>query len=201
MTEANSSGRAAPKSRSIDVHVNLLSQRVADRARIVRVAKRKMLAIGLVVLASAASLPLIYAEASAATAEAVKAQKVAASVKTALTKARESAKLVEPRIQGREMLDNSRKFAHAFFDQLVNILNAPSDRVAIAGIRAEVLGGDLKISARADAEDFAAADEFLARARGDALPEDVGFNWTRRSDLLRVGGTSFELVKKVALAP
>lgn len=200
MTEVSSSGRAAPKIKSIDVQANLLSQRLADRERLWRASRRKLFAIGAVVTIAAGSLPSLYTSAAAASLKAAKAEKTAATVKGLLTKTREAAKVAEPKIQSFEMLQGSKKYARAFLAQVVATLNAPSDRVALSGLRAEVIGGDMKVSARADAEDYAAAEEFLAKARQGARPEDVGFNWTRRSDLLKLGGTSFELSRKVVLA-
>lgn len=199
MSEASSSGHAAPKIKSIDVHANLLSQRLFEREQLGRTIRRKLLAIFAALIAAGAVLPFLYTSALSAMTRASIAERENTKLKTELTKVREAAKLVQPRIQSRNLVAKCRGFAGAFLGQIIQLMNAPTGHVAMANLRADVVGGDLKLLVKADAEDFASAEDFLRRAREGGSPEDAGFTWTRRSDVLKNGGVSFELAKKATI--
>lgn len=199
LSEASSSGHAAHKIKSIDVHANLLSQRLAEREMLGRSVRRKLLAILVALGISSAILPFLYTRALAISTKAGIAEQENTKLKSELAKVREAAKLVQPRIKSHEMVAKCRTYASAFFGQVVRLMNAPSGQVALTSLRADVIGGDVKLLVKADAEDFASAEEFLRQARAGGSPEDAGFTWTRRSDVLKKGGVSFELAKKATI--
>jgi hypothetical protein len=199
MAEQSMSGHAAPRIRSINVRVNLLSQRVEERNRALSVARAKVIQVTSVFVTASVLLPWLINLAASASANAARWQRKASALRAEVSQLNEKAKLVKPRLEERDMIAGAKRHADAFMGQLVSVLNSAPPTMAISGMRVDILGGDVKVSVRADAEDYRSAEAFLDRAKAGAGPQDAGFTSTKRSDVLAKGGISFEFIKKVGL--
>jgi Tfp pilus assembly protein PilN len=199
VVEASSSGRAAPKIKSINVQANLLSQRLTERATLAKVATARVFALVAIVGVAGAVLPVLYGKVSAAQVRASTLEKQLASLKTDVAKAREQSQVALPKIQRIEILQRTMHYDLGFISHLLQVLGSASDDMVIRSIKGEVQGGEMTISAQAESESFEAAQAFLARARQGALAEHVSLNSTRKSDSLGTSGLSFELLKKVTV--
>lgn len=199
MLEANTSGRAAHKIKSINVHANLLSQRLAERSRLSKAALGKMVGLGVVIVLSSATLPLLYGAAMRTRAASAAAEAALASLKTEVAKAREASKLAAPRIMTREILSKTQRYGGQFLGQVLMVMASVSRGMVLKGLKAEVNGGEVTITAQAEAENFTAAQSFLDQARVGSAPGSAGFNSTRQSNLLGKAGLSFEFVKKASV--
>jgi hypothetical protein len=199
VTEASSPGRAAPKIKSINVHANLLSQRLEERERLRVAGNKKLLFVMAAVAATLMILPWMFGLSQAASKKAATLEKTLASLKGEVTKLRESSKLIEPQVQNLEMMSKSRANLSAFLAQAVATMKAVGPDMVVANFRCDVLGGDMTITIKADSEGYGAAERFLEKARLGVPPDKAGFTTTRRSDLLHKGGVSFEFVKKVVV--
>jgi hypothetical protein len=199
VVDANSSGRVAPRIKSIDVRANLLSQRLAERKTLYHASRSRLLMIAGILLSGGLLLPWLYQVQARATkaASAILAER--GKLQKEVTELQSLADEVEPKVRQAGMVSKCMTRSERFMNEFITVMNAISPEVALNNVKGEVLGGEVKLTARADAETFPAVKSYLQRAAQGANPKDTGVTSTKRSDALRKGGISFEFTKKVRI--
>jgi len=193
MVQANLHGRAQPKIKTIDVETNLLSERISERERLLDALTRRAI-IGILVLCFAIiALPTAYRvqaktteRAAAASIAATKAEKLLADKRAILTSA-------QPVVQETEMLSTVRTYSGNLLGQVGRFLNSSTDKMVFSNIRIDVLGGDLKLTGRADAESYAVARDFVARLAKLPNAKQVTLKKWRQNSDFGAAGVTFEV--------
>lgn len=91
----------------------------------------------------------------------------------------------------------TKKYSDAFMGQMVSLLNNASTSMALSSLKQDVLGGEVKQTGQADAENYYTANEFIQRNNDPTKNTNAVLVSTSRSDVLANDGVSFQFVKKV----
>lgn len=199
MVDASSSGRAAPKIKSIDVRANLLSQRLAERLKMFQAVRARLYLIAAIVLAGSLLLPWLYGIQARASQSAAGLIAERTKLQKTLDELQVKADQIEPELKRQQMIAKCVARSTVFIGEFIKVMNAVSPELAMNNLKGEVVGGELKLSTRADAETFAAVENYVRSASQGAAPKDAGITSTKRSDTLRKGGINFEFTKKVQI--
>ncbi len=193
MVQANSPGRAQPRIKTIDVEANLLAERIGERERLLDALSKRALAGFLVLGFALVALPAAYklqaktvvkeAEAHVA---ATTAEKLLADKKAILTSA-------QPVVQETEMLSRVRSYATNTLAGIGGILNSSSDKMVLALMKVEILGGEMKVSLRADAESYPVARDFVAKLAKLPKAKQVTLKSWRQNEEFGPNAVSFEV--------
>ncbi len=195
MVDVSSPGRAAPKVKSINVEANLLSERIAERERLLDTLSRKAVAALLVLVMAAITLPASYRLQSRMAAKAESVQQTEAALARDLGALKTELDSTKPMMQDNQMMGTSRTYSHNFMHQLISFLNASGSSMVFSSVKGEVLGGELKISASADAETYAAARDFVdTTGKTDRTKSSVLKLWRHNPDF-GPNGVTFEVEK------
>jgi type II secretory pathway pseudopilin PulG len=196
--DASSLGRVAPKTKSINVEANLLSERIAEHERVREGTAKSLIALLSVILLSAIVLPPLFRFEAAASQKAAAAdlrlQNLDREVQD-LQKQQDSAK---PAIADKKLSIDVRKNADVYLGQLMQFLNLTTPDMAVADLKTQIDSGRMLITVRAEAENYAAAREFVAKASKGA-EQDTALISTSRSATLSPEGVAFDLVKKITV--
>lgn len=196
MSTMTLSGRAAPDSeKRIDVDANLLGEWLSERALLYRGLRSRALGIlAIAVLGSWGVGALAQSKAALSKRAAPVAQRLKAvdADYAAITPDEgDSAAAIST------MLDATKKKGDAFVGQIITMMNSAPPTIALSSLKADILGGEEKLTGQADAETFYAANEFIQHNNAP----DKGMNATQlstsRSDVLAPGGVSFQFVKSM----
>lgn len=188
-------GRAETR-RTIDVEANLLTERLSEHSRLVRVAHRKLLVIGLSMFVAGALLPSIYGlRAACAKAVAIHEAKAGNLAKTLSTLQADHAMSV-PRIDEHELSRTMRLQATRLLGQLSLVLNSVPKNAACSSVKADVMAGEMTLVISADANGFEAMREFVLKASEGPNTTSAILVSTKRSEALGTGSVSFDFVKK-----
>ncbi|MFI5385433.1 MAG: hypothetical protein ACHQ50_04855 [Fimbriimonadales bacterium] len=193
------SGREAPNTKRIDVEANLLQEWLVER----RVMKREIqlrlaavagiFAVGLWCVASLREWNSSFKAKERPVAQRLKAVQ---NQYTAMIPA--STGISDAELQ--KMVDTARNHADALMGQVIALMNTASASMALASMKVDVLGGEVKVTGQADAENYYAANEFIQRNNDPSKGINATQVSTSRSDLLATDGVSFQFVKKVKVS-
>lgn len=193
MVQASSPGRAQHKSKTLDVEVNLLAERIQERERLLDALSKRAIA-GLLVLAFGAfSLPAAYRLQDRAAQKASQALEAAALVQRELAERQTILTSAKPAMQETQMLESVRGYSSNLLLQLSGFLNAATDKMALSTLKVEVIGGTMKVSGRADAESYAVARDFVAKlAKLPGTNQVTLKKWYQNPEFAR-NGVTFEV--------
>lgn len=163
MVDVSSPGRALHKTKSINVEANLLAERLGERGRLLDAMSRKafwgvgILVFALMVLPSAYRVQdRLSKKAASRAAEASVVMREVADKQAILDSAK-------PVVEDSKMLTDSRKFSDSLLRQLSVVLNASDSDMVFSAIKVEVIGGEMKLTGRADAKSYRIARDFVNR--------------------------------------
>lgn len=195
------SGRAAPDSeKRIDVDANLLGEWLSERSRLHRGFRSR--ALGILAIAIVGSWGVgALAQSKAAI------SKRAAPVAQRLKAVEADYAAIAPDSNGDSaaaistMLDETKKKGDAFVGQIIAMMNSAPPTIALSSLKADILGGEEKLTGQADAETFYAANEFIQHNNSPEKGMNATQISTSRSDVLAPGGVSFQFVKSMRVGP
>ena len=191
-------GSAAPKTRSINVGANLLSEWVCEQARLRREIGRALGLLAASVAVPAAVLPPLMRSASRTMATAAELRHGVADLDTALAVSEKARKAAQPSL----LVDAMRLRTQASLDRLdgeiLGVLRAGNARSALNDVRVEVQGGEAHFMVQALAEDEGATQAFV-RAADDPSAKVAAITTSRPSELLGPHGLSFVYEKRVGV--
>ncbi len=197
MNDASSHGHAPPRTKTINVEANLLGERLRERDKLRQALQRKALLTLAVTGAAAATLPTLLGYMSQASDKANQTQRLESNLQTQLSSLRSKGDKAQPRIADQEMMEKVKTNADIIVGQATLVMNCASPQIAFADLKTEVLGGELRISCRADAESFSVAQRFVSGAGQGPKVIDAILASTKRSDVIAKGGIAIEFVKRV----
>ena len=195
MVEASSPGRVSPRIKSIDVEANLLGERIAERERLVDAMSRKAFAGLGILLFGLLVLPAAYRLQARMGKKALAAVEAEGVVARQLADRNEILKLQQPKLEDTQMLDTLHLYADNYFTQLTSLLNSASSGMVFASIKCEVLGGEMKIAAKADAESYSIARDFVAASGKSPKTKSATLKGWRRNEEFGAAGVSFDVEK------
>ncbi|HVT11078.1 MAG TPA: hypothetical protein VHE55_02330 [Fimbriimonadaceae bacterium] len=193
------SGREAPSTRRIDVEANLLEGWLGERQRMRREIQLRIVGIaGIAILGFWGTSEVNRWRAGIA----VKEQPVQQRLRAIQA---QFAKVVPtnsgtPEADIEKMVATSKTHADAYMAQIIALLNTSSSSMAISSLKADVLGGEVKLTGQADAETYYAASQFIQQNNDPTKGMNAAQLSTTRSDLLATDGVSFQFVKKARVA-
>lgn len=201
MLDASTSGRALPKSKSINVEANLLEEWLYERNRLSDLLLMRVLALGAVLLIAGVTLPLLYRAQGRARISEAKSKQALAIVAKQLGEATAKSESIKPQMELAQMREESGQKLQAFAGQILFLLNAVPADVVLQNLRAEVAGGEVTLKCKAEAIDAEAGRRFTeAAARGPGTVSALQA-MTRASDALGPGGVTFDFVKRATVTP
>ncbi len=193
MVDVSTPGRAQPKTRTINVEANLLSERLIERTRLLDAMSRKafwgvgILVFALMVLPTAYRMQRDLGKRAAALAiEAGTLQRNLAN-KQAIV---ESSK---PAVEDSRMISDTRTFSSNLLEQTLTVLNASDSDMVFSSIKIEVLGGDMKLSGRADAKSYRVARDFVTRLANAKGTKSAVLKQWRLNEEFGPNGVAFEV--------
>lgn len=193
MVDVSTPGRAQPKTRTINVEANLLSERLIERTRLLDAMSRKafwgvgILVFALMVLPTAYRMQRDLGKRAAALAiEAGTLQRNLAN-KQAIV---ESSK---PAVEDSRMISDTRSFSSNLLEQTLTVLNASDSDMVFSSIKIEVLGGDMKLSGRADAKSYRVARDFVTRLANAKGTKSAVLKQWRLNEEFGPNGVAFEV--------
>lgn len=196
MSTMTLSGREAPSTKRIDVEANLLDEWVLERRETKKQIQLRLVAMaGIIGLGVWATGNLLHWRSGFAAKEAPVAQRLKA-VQGQYAEIVPAAGANAP-ADFRGMAQGTKKNADAYMAQIVALMNSASPSMALSNLKADVLGGEVKLTGTADAETYYAANEFIQRNNDASKGMNATQVSTSRSDLLSTDGVSFQFVKKV----
>jgi hypothetical protein len=196
----SSHGRVAPKTKTINVEVNLLAQRIAERDRLFTAAVRKLMLLGVAVVVSAVLLPTLFKLQSSAALEAkvaVSKKQALAGTLASLNSQQESAK---PLIADKDLTDRLEVSSEIFRGHVTLLLNSATPDMAFQNLRAEANGTELKMTCKLDAETYPAVQAFVAAASKGPNVINAILLSQKRGQELGESSVSFDFVKRVKLS-
>lgn len=198
MSDMSSLGRVPPRMKSINVEANLLSARLAERARVAEASRKRLLLIGAVLGVLALAAPPLYQYQIAAGGRVKAAQVENDKVAEQLAVLQKQVDEATPKVQESEMVAILREQADDFLGQLVYLMNSTTSGVAISGVKADVMAATMTLTCNAEAESFEEAQAFASNAKAGPDVKEVFLSSARQSTALGVKGMGFDLVKRVA---
>lgn len=188
------SGHARHEHRSVNVELNLLTERLRERKRLVEQTRRWSLAlVGSLVFSVLLVTGLLdWYRNTKADAARLNLKRSRLAEPAATLKAR--AEVAGRQLDVSAMLSASSDNTGRFMGALLSALNSIPPTVAISKLHAEVIGGTLTVTGGADAESLRDAQELvLSLKQGQS---EVVLTSARRNDYLGAGGVGFEFILK-----
>lgn len=193
MVQVNSPGRVPHKIKSIDVETNLLAERIGERERLLEALSKRALAGFLVLGFAIVSLPIAFRFQAKTAERLVLAKADASRFQSVLTDKKAILTTAQPVVQETAMLGTARLYASNLLTQIGGFLNCASDKMVFSAIKIDVLGGDAKFSARADAETYGAARDFVEKLAKLPGAKQVTLKKWRQNPEFSATGVTFEI--------
>jgi hypothetical protein len=197
MRTANSLGNGAPNLKSINVECNLLETWLAERIALQRALAKRMVIIGVSLLALFASTPPLYLALCDAQKKEVAVTRTQAALEKEMAGWDAQRKEADPVVAGQQMLEKSADKVKLTIGWTADTMNLAPAKVVIESCRTEVLGGELTIRIRADAETSAVAQQYVESAGKDPRVASSLLASSHRNPLMGPKGVAFEFVRKV----
>lgn len=199
MSTMTLSGREAPSTKRIDVESNLLEEWLIERRDTKKQIQLRIVAVaGIAFLGVWGVTDINKWRAGYAAKQKPVEQRLKAVQGQYLQIVPTSTGTPDADIQ--KIIAVSKTHGDAYMAQVIALLNSGSSSMALSSIKVDVLGGEVKITGQADAENYYAANEFITRNNDPARGMTATQLSTSRSDLLAVDGVSFQFVKKAKVS-
>jgi hypothetical protein len=201
MLEASTTGHAQLKNKTINAEVNLLTEWQRDKGKvndqIARVAGLMAL-IAALAFGTAPFLVRAYRDSGERLRIAQDGVKHVSAQLGGLQEARKEAK---PRIDQSTMHDTVRREANQFLGHTVLVINSASAGMAFETVSADVIGGEMTLHCKADAESNLVAQNFIEQAGGGPNVESTLLATAEKNGKLARDGIGFEYVKRIQVNP
>lgn len=201
MPPTSSLGAGAPKQRTINVEVNLLSEWMDSRNRLREERTRWTAILTSVALLAVIMLPLLGDLAAQQQARARRAIRFAKDQAGAVAQLSAELDRYQPQIDGEATYELCRGRSRIFMNQTLAVLNAATPRMVVESIEASVIAGEMGLRVKAQAETYELAQRFVANAgQGNRVKSSILAS-VRQKPSLGPGAVTFEFAKKVSVGP
>jgi hypothetical protein len=201
MLEASSTGSAPLRQKTINAEVNLLSEWLRRRSRLNEHIARMAGILGLILVVGGGSMPFFiraYGDAHRRSIAALDNLEMAKAKLASLQPARTSAR---PRIDQSVMRDTVKREAEQFIGHTVLLLNSASAGMAFDVISADVIGGEMVVHVRADAENNSVIQGFYEQAQKGPNVQSTLLATSSHNGILGAEGMGFEYIKRIKVTP
>lgn len=199
MLDTSTAGRAQLRSRSINVEANLLSQRINERARLNDQIRKKLAAVAVLSGAAILVVPQLYFWQIRQAKSSGVAAIAQAEIRRQMEEVESLQKSNQPKITEAKVGQRVQARSAGFMTNLTRFFNACGPTIAVISTKVDIVGGQLQISAKADAESYAAYQKFVERLQREAGPENVAPKSVRSSADLGPETVIFEIAYRSKL--
>ena len=198
MFDVSTAGRAQqPKTKTINVEANLMAQRLIEQRQLLESTRRRFVMLIAVVMSALFTLPALFSWMSAATRSASMAADREAQLQTRLLAIQKKQDTARPAIQESQLLGVVRGRSNSYLGRLAQFLNCVEPDMALKALKVEVLAGQMKLSAQAEAESYDSYKKFIARCQEAVGKDNVFPRSVKASGLLGERGVLFDIEHKV----
>lgn len=201
MPQTNSLGAGPHKGRTINVEVNLLGEWLKSRSKLHDDRLRWTGYLTAVAFAALVALPLLSELAAAQRSRVRTAESVANAQAATLAALQNELSLVQPKLDGEATLAKTQAQAKGFLAEMLAVLNQTSPQMAIETIEGSVLGGEVSIKTKAQAETYLSAQQFVAQAGQGKGVKSAILATARQYKNFGPDAVTFEFAKKVVVQP
>lgn len=200
MPDSTSLGRGLHRSKSINVEANILNEWQFERQSAVDAIRYRTIILGGLIAFSTISIPLARAFADEWRAMDIRQTSERRVLEKKLKMLEADGEHAQPVIAYDKQTSQEHANAQAMLGNLILIINAAPQKVAISKLKAAVTGGELSVELSADSEDSDSAKLFASEAgKGSGVLYTVLAS-TKKSALLGPDGLGFDIQKKVSVA-
>lgn len=198
MFDASTAGRGPqPKTKTINVEANLMAQRLIERRQLQESTRRRMMLFLAVAFSAVFSLPALFTWMSTSVRVSGQTLDREADIRRRLLAIQQKAETARPAIQESQLLGVVRGRANTYLGRVAEFLNCVEPDMALKSMKVEVLAGNMKISAQAEAENYEAYKKFVSRCQEAVGKENVFPRSVKASSLLGDKGVVFDIEHKV----
>lgn len=193
MVDASSPGRALPKTRSINVEANLLAERIGERERVLEaLSRRAFWGVGIFVFAMLV-LPTAYRIQDRLSAKAGKLESESELLQRQVANQQAILDTARPVVEDSKMIGDTRMFAQNVLRQLSVVINSADGDMVFSSLKVDILGGEMKLGARADAKSYRVARDYIGRITKASGTKSAVLKQWRLSEQFGPNSVSFEL--------
>lgn len=189
-------GHAAPSVKSINVECNLLLAWRQARAREEARLRKSLVAFGAAVVLGVCTVPPLTSALKHQQKLEAAAQSSVNALGKELTGLNAKRKESDPQVAVQDMVAKSTLKTTAFVGAFLRPLNRTARTMAISDIHIEIIGGDITIRGRADAETYQDGQRFVEEASRSSQVGSAILLSSRRANTLGAKGVSFEFLEK-----
>lgn len=200
MLEASSTGHAQLKHKTINAEVNLLTEWQRQRDTLLEQIARAAVALTLISLLAFGSMPFLWRTYAASSWNLVKSQAALDSFSSKLSKLDGDKAQAKPKLDRGAMHDSVVREGKQFLGHTMLIMNATLPGMAIETTSSDVIGGELTIHCKADAENNSVAQGFMDKAGLGPNVESTLLSTAQKNGKLGPEGVGFEYVKRVQVS-
>lgn len=201
MLEASTTGHAQLKHKTINAEVNLLTEWQRDRNKVNDQIARVAGLMALVAALAFGTAPFLVRAHHASGERLHDSQNALKKVSSDLAGLQQARKDAKPRIDQSAMHDTVVREADQFLGHTVLVINSASAGMAFETITADVIGGEMTIYCKADAESNLVEQSFMSQAKQGPKVESMQLQTADKSDKLGRDGISFECKKSIEVTP
>ncbi len=195
----SSFGSAGLKNRSINVNANLLSEWIAEQARLRREVVRYAALLGGALVLVVTAMPPLLSAASTEAGHGADLRRQIASFDASLKTADRARQAAQPALVVKTMCDRTTGSFGRFLGQLNRALGAGNARTAISSMRLDITGGEAHLVVVADAEEDGAADAYARNVSEEGAKVDA-ITSSHPSTLLAAQGIGFTYEKRIGVS-
>jgi hypothetical protein len=194
-------GREAPSTQKrIDVEANLLQDWLQERRELRKQLHIRLTAIAVIAVVGGASIVKLNAQRTALAAEVKPLEKRLKVLNQDYAELAPAASAGESEAEIVKTTALTQSYGQRFLGEMIALMNNSSGSMALSSFKQDVLGGEVKQSGQADAENYLSANDFIQRNNDPAKHSNAVLVSTSRSDVLANDGVSFQFVKKVRIS-
>lgn len=201
MPQTNSLGVGPLRNRKINVEVNLLGEWLDSRARLHDERLRWTGILTTIALVAVVTLPILSEAAGTQRQRARRAETTANQRAGALAALQTQLSEVQPKLDSEATQAKCQQNATAFMVELLAVLNSTSPQMAVENIESSILGGEVSIRTKAQAETYLAAQQYVAQAGQGGRVKSAILASARQNLGWGPDGVTFEFAKKVQVGP
>ena len=201
MLDVSSHGRVAPKTKTINVNANLLSQRLAEREHIREWIRKRLIFIGLCIVVAVIALPPLHRVQRKALANAAQLKKKEAAIAQQVIDLQKQQDTVKPAVASEHLLSSIGKNSREFLGHVFLLLDNVSPAISLSTFKANMNSGMLELGTQADAINYQAAQVFVAECERTPRQQGTYVSSMRSNSEVGDEGVSFDFSQRVKLAP
>jgi hypothetical protein len=195
--DVSSAGRAQqPKAKTINVEANLMAQRLIERRSLMEATRRRAFGLAAVIVIGVLTLPFIVTWMNSSNQKASWAGQREAELRIRLADLQKQQDTARPAIQESQLIEVVKSRSNSYLGRLAQFLNCVEPDMAINTLKVEVIAGDMKMQAQAEAESYDAYKKFVARCQEASGKDNVFPRSVKSSTRLGPQGVVFDIENK-----